>query len=223
VACIYVIEHVASKRRYVGQTIKPLLVRWQDHVSLAMRDGGSYIHHAICKYGPNAFRVRVLEECSVADLHAREIHYIALLKSNVKGRGFNLSAGGDGGRNSITPETRAKISKTKRGVKFGKYSAAHCEAIRQGKLASGYKHSPETIAKIKAKVAGRVIPPEVRAKISAGLRASRKFKLTAAQASEIRTLVASHSDNALARMFSISRRPIARIRAGTYEGPMLED
>lgn len=219
---IYVVTHTATGRVYVGQTTKVRPIeRWQDHVSFANRGGDTYFCRALRKYGKDAFTFDVVEHCNGDVINEREAYYIKLLQSNKKSFGFNSSTGGDNANNSRSEEVRRKISRTKKGISSGPCSEKKKRAISDAKMASGYRHSAETINKIKI---SRAKYPRLteshRIAISNGLRIARKWKLTSSQASDIKRLVEMRSDKSLSEEFGVSRRTVSHIRRGTYEGPM---
>lgn len=85
--------------RYVGQTQKPLIVRWRNHVAKATAGTRTALGACIRKYGPDSF---VIEQLSTHDTRsaalAAEIAAISrlgTLTSDGRG-GLNLTPGGDG-------------------------------------------------------------------------------------------------------------------------------
>ena len=92
---IYIYEHKATGKGYVGLTINRNRRAWQ-HAALA-RSGkarpGS-IQHALHQFGPDAFSFRVLEENIPGPLlPLRERHWIEAMKT-LKPNGFNQNRGG---------------------------------------------------------------------------------------------------------------------------------
>jgi len=105
---IYLIEHSASAKKYVGQTVshrknhdryRPFGAngRFRDHISEALnntkRKQCTYLNNAIRLYGADAFKVRVLEVCERGLLDQREIYYISEY-SSLFPNGYNLTTGG---------------------------------------------------------------------------------------------------------------------------------
>jgi hypothetical protein len=114
---IYCHIHVASGRRYVGQTRLSMERRWWQHVYDAIRgfSGSRAFAAAICEYGPNAFAHEVLETCETqAAGNEAETKWIGHYDSLVPG-GFNLKFGASGGKGDVHPETCARISVAKTG------------------------------------------------------------------------------------------------------------
>jgi group I intron endonuclease len=113
---IYLIEHTASGKQYVGQTLshrknheryRPFgaVGRFRDHISEALnntkRKQCTYLNNAIRLHGADAFTVRVLEVCERALLDTRESHYISEY-SSLYPTGYNLTTGGKGMRAMTT-------------------------------------------------------------------------------------------------------------------------
>lgn len=62
-ATVYLIANKVSGRCYVGVTRFAIEKRWQEHVWLAARQGRTYLHRAIRKYGAEAFQVTAVASC----------------------------------------------------------------------------------------------------------------------------------------------------------------
>ena len=149
---VYLIWNKVNGKKYVGQTVQPLKVRFNEHVR---KKDNMLIGKAIRKYGKENFYCGVIKTCeSKEELDYWEKFFIAALKSK-KTYGYNLTDGGEGfiGYHP-TPEMRAKQS-----------------AIHKGK-----PHSPEWCAKISAAHKGKTISVEQRAKISATSRGNNPYK-----------------------------------------------
>lgn len=131
---IYLIEHTASGKKYVGQTLshrknheryRPFGAtgRFRDHISEATnntkRKQCTYLNNAIRLYGAETFTVRVLEVCEREVMDARESHFIAehacLFPS-----GYNLTLGGKGARAVATVENASTLNTPRQrgGCKF---------------------------------------------------------------------------------------------------------
>lgn len=218
---IYRVKHGATGRVYIGQSGRKrrlgAIARWRDHVSSAMRGSKTFFHCAIRKYGEAAFEFEVIEQCLQALANDRERFHIAAHKSNVKGFGFNMSEGGDGGQNVKSEEVRRRISITKTGVPLGPCSPEKAKAISEAKLASGHRHSEETIRRIKEGRSHVIsLTPEWRENIRVGLVKSATYKLTPEQVKLVEASL-SLSDSTLAEKFSVSRKMIWRIRNSRYK------
>lgn len=181
---IYMIEHVASGRKYIGKSVD-VERRLRRHFSPAeVRRSPAHIHRAIAMYGREAFSCSVVEECSDdASARHRETHWIRTLGTRTPA-GFNLTDGGDGATGARfirSPEYRAKM--------------------RAAKL--GGSHSAETRAKMSAAHMGRSKSPETREKMSAyqsDRTAQHRARLGAAH------LGTTHSDETRAKISATKRR-----------------
>jgi group I intron endonuclease len=116
------------------------------------------VGRAINKHGVDAFEVTVLQECADPDaLNAAERDWIRELRT-FKPEGYNMTLGGEGILGlKHTDETKAKMSRTRTGVKLGPMSPSHKAAylarkVKTGKgprpNARGWHHSEEAKAKI---------------------------------------------------------------------------
>ena len=108
---IYSLTHVATGKRYVGQSIN-IEARWRQHQK--GRDL-SAIGAAIAKHGWSAFLAEVLQECPRDGLNEAEARWIARL-GTLSPAGYNLRTGG-GQNAAFSDEVRARISQaTKAGL-----------------------------------------------------------------------------------------------------------
>lgn len=93
---IYLITNNINKKVYVGQTSRPLKVRWAQH----LQDSETLdyaLYKAMRKYGKENFSIEILEECSFEDLNDKEIYYIEKYNSyinNENSNGYNMTKGG---------------------------------------------------------------------------------------------------------------------------------
>jgi len=171
---IYVITNNLNGKQYVGQTVD-----FKSRIRHHKRCKNSTIGRAIQKYGWENFSVEVLEECESREkLNERKIFWIAKLNC-MKPNGYNLTSGGETNK-KVADEVRKKLSdyNKARGIK---------PPPRTGKEPwnKGKKWSDETRKKLSeshlgqpAYWKGKHLPGEVRAKISATLKAlTAKMKL----------------------------------------------
>lgn len=211
VGIIYLITCTANGKVYVGQTRQSLQERWQGHLDFSRRPSAStYLANAIRKYGRDAFSIEVLCESPVEELNAKEIEYIALYSANDRLKGYNMSLGGDGGQNSISPEVRLKISRTKKGVSHGP-----CKEETKQKISAANKgrcRTEEQRLRIKQSREYGPLTDEHRKAISAGLKKTAKYKLSEAQRAAVVAKLETHSDAQLAAQYEVSRKMIWRIR-----------
>ena len=131
---IYLIEHTASGKKYVGQTLshrknheryRPFgaVGRFRDHISEAVnntkRKQCTYLNNAIRLYGAEAFTVSVLEVCEREVMDARESHYITE-NASLFPTGYNLTTGGKGARAVANVENASTLNvpRQRGGCKF---------------------------------------------------------------------------------------------------------
>lgn len=140
---VYVIQHVASGRVYVGKA-NDVVRRWRGHLSSARRGKGQYFHAAIRKYGEAAFSFSEIHSfASEGEALEAEREIIASRRSNEEGYGFNLNSGGKGGA-SLAASTKAKIGAIARGRKASSETRARMSASQRARA----PHSEETRAKL---------------------------------------------------------------------------
>jgi group I intron endonuclease len=178
---VYCITHVETGRQYIGKSVD-IERRWAEHRSART---GWAIGHAIRKYGAGEFSFEILERCdSDSEALAAEKYWIEWYGS-VAPVGFNLTSGGDGAVPSEETRKRMSVALTgrpgrphseedkakmrgKRAPHSKPRSAEHCEKLSESRR--GKKRGPQTsewIEKRKAKIRGRAMSPEQRAKLSA--------------------------------------------------------
>lgn len=90
---IYQIIHLQSGFKYVGQTTRPPIKRWREHLYSLRKNKHSnrYLQAAWSKYGENSFRFEIIKEFNTLDeLNQAEIELIKT-GSNL----FNLADGGN--------------------------------------------------------------------------------------------------------------------------------
>ena len=97
---IYLVEHEASNRQYVGLTIVSIEERWRRHVEQAAMGrikSVDSLHAAVREHGPDQFSIRVIDRGTTkAGLENRERDWIAKLNTRSP-NGFNISPGGGSG------------------------------------------------------------------------------------------------------------------------------
>lgn len=165
---IYAIIHQDSGRRYIGSS-KAIEKRWRQH----LRELGADSHHsahlqrAWNRYGCNAFRFVVLEQCGEDERLDREQAWLTVTRAANPEHGFNILATAHCGARPhgkrdpavgqkisaalkgrpLSEERKRKIGAAHLGKKRGPHSPEHCERIRQASLK--HRHSQATKDKIK--------------------------------------------------------------------------
>lgn len=145
---IYVlIDPITLIIKYIGQTTLALNKRLIGHLSQKSNDKRGTWIKSLKRRGLIPI-IEELDSCDYEELNFWETHYIFLFRS----WGFELKNSNFGGDcNPITEETRRKISASKKGKSYNR---------------PNYRHSAETILKIKKSNTGKKRDPEVGIKIS---------------------------------------------------------
>jgi len=128
---IYKITNNITKNIYIGQTIKDVKKRFNDHCSLGSKC--PKISSSIQKHGRENFTIEVIERCnSIEELSKREEYWIKELNSIENG--YNLTAGGD--RVVFTDEVKRKMSLSHKGKKLSKEHKASISLANSGRSLS---------------------------------------------------------------------------------------
>jgi group I intron endonuclease len=183
---IYTITHIATGRKYVGQSID-VHRRMTDH----RRGGRGRLALAIAKYGWDAFAWEIVETCEEERLNEREEHWISHFAC-VHPRGFNLTTGGKAA-SRVSEETRQKIAAAGRGRRQGPETIAKRIASRAASPnGRGYKMPEHAIVKREATkraqgLPGRAWTPEQRAAKAEQMRGRKLSEDARRKLSEART------------------------------------
>lgn len=107
---IYVVENTINGKKYVGQTVQPLKVRWQRHCRKE-QSGCVALASAIAKYGADAFKVSEVAQASTKEeLNSLEAQLVVALGTVAPG-GYNLrSGGGSKGRHSSGSKEKMAVA-----------------------------------------------------------------------------------------------------------------
>lgn len=166
--------------KYVGFTIRPIAVRWKQHIHQArIKKSCPLLQNAINKYGPEAFTITEIYSSEDIDhtLNVMEPHFIREHNTHVDDGGYNLSVGGEKGwlGRKHTQETKQKmrlahLGKKKPNVIRKPHSEETKQKIRLAHLGkSRGPHSEETKEKIRKSAAERariMFPKKVMQKIN---------------------------------------------------------
>lgn len=142
---IYLLTHIDSGRKYVGQSTN-IYARLRSH---AYGLGGGAIGRAVLDHGWDAFKSEILEECPEEELNTAEQRWIAAHASMMP-NGFNTHSGGnrpglgDGFIGASTTQRQARSRKA-RAEAGGKQIAVMLTPSAAAKLAA-WVAKGETIA-----------------------------------------------------------------------------
>ena len=187
--CVYMHTNKINGKKYIGQTCREPEKRWGKNG--CEYENSPHFYNAILKYGwDNFFHEILFTGLTHEQADKMESYLINFYKSNNKNFGYNIRGGGSNG--ALGGETKRKISQANKGKKLSiEQRKAMSERFRgennpnygNHKLAGknnpnygnhwnagennyfyGKKHTPETIAIIRAKNIGRVHSEEEKAK-----------------------------------------------------------
>jgi group I intron endonuclease len=169
---VYLVTNKINGKQYVGQTVKKLNLRWNEHTS--SKSNGA-LQRAIRKHNKENFSLLILHECTTKEeMDFVESFYISFLNTRAH-NGYNLTNGGEGRsgyhlseeakkriseKNSghvMSEEQKAQVSKRHKGIKLGPRSEETKRKISIGNM--GKKYSEESIRKGALKRTGKKRAP----------------------------------------------------------------
>lgn len=105
---IYKITNKINGKIYIGQTIRPIEIRFKAHCDVSSKSRA--IHSAIKKYGKENFSLELVQECiSMDDLNRMEVFWIRWFNC-ISPNGYNLTDGGNNQRPSNITKERLSIN-----------------------------------------------------------------------------------------------------------------
>ena len=190
---IYLIQNLVNGMVYVGQTVRSLKIRYNQHKTVTSK---SYLSRVINKHGiDNFFMYEIDFAYEKESLDKLEQKYIDLYQC-MSPNGYNCKDGGASGKH--TEESKKKISEAKKNPSDEarkKISETHkgkiVSAETRKKISEAQKNrSDETRKKISEAGKGRIFSAEHKAKLSEAkkgkvLSAEHKAKLSEAQKGRI--------------------------------------
>ena len=177
---IYKATNKIDGKCYIGQTIKGLKRRKQEHSNAK---DGCYFHNAIHKYGFDNFEWEVIEECdSKEELDEMEFHYIKQYDS-FKPNGYNLTLGGNKGTYGWIPseETKNNIRKSLKSSWKDPNSTFNSKEYREKLKGCNAGEKSFWYGKSRPEIIGENNPakkPEARKKISESKKGKKRPDLT---------------------------------------------
>ena len=125
---IYLIYNKINGKKYVGQTTRALIERWNEHCIPSRIEFP--IDRAIKKHGKENFEISILAEVdSITELNALETFYIEQQHS-LSPDGYNLHTGGL--NHQVSNETRMRMSQSHRGKPLSEEHKARIFAATNG-------------------------------------------------------------------------------------------
>lgn len=110
---IYCVLHIASGRRYIGQTTGDLDKRWAAHVNSSKGRKRVYFTNAIRKHGSDSFIIEEIDRAfSKEELDYLEDYWIRYYHTLDPKQGFNAKSGGHHGKHSKA--ARRRMSKSQK-------------------------------------------------------------------------------------------------------------
>lgn len=104
---IYKITNILNGKSYIGQTSKTVETRFRRHIKQSKQKLSHrccYIANAIHKYGPQSFKIEILEQVeTIEQANDRECYWISELKTQHP-NGYNIQLGGN--NRSVTDDYR---------------------------------------------------------------------------------------------------------------------
>lgn len=179
---VYYIKNKINDKYYIGLDSTNYQRRWKRHVKDARRHSdGEYIKHIqlidkkIAEYGVENFEYKeIYFSNNFEELKMGEKKFIQYYNSFVsKGRGYNLTLGGDGCFGFVhSPETIIKLKQINKGKKLSEKTKKEISKSRKGRFAGknhpnyGKHLSKETKQKISKSETGKIVSEETKKKQS---------------------------------------------------------
>lgn len=202
-----IVENPTGKIRYIGRT-KDLKARWRAHKKASRGSKQQKtIHRHMREVGVENFHPERLWTSEFAEVFAEERAIIKMMKDSCPGQLLNVSDGGMGGALTHSPETKARMSASKKGKTLTPEHRAKIGAAQKGKMIS-----PECRAKLSAARTGKPLTSETKAKMSLALKGKPQTPVAIeARAAAMRGL--KRSEEAKTSIRAAQQRRRARERA----------
>lgn len=172
---IYCITNKINNKVYIGKSVKSAHLRWNQHKKHAENGSTLYIHSAIRKHGIENFIFEIIDNAinkeELADL---EKYHIYLAGSFDRNNGYNLTKGGEGGRNKYIKGSKTSEETKKKMSDSHKLLTPHENSLKALRDNPGHKYStPETREKVYKQT--RKIVKDDKGNTFDGLQEAAKF------------------------------------------------
>lgn len=140
-AFIYKITNLINNKIYIGETVRDIDVRWNEHKSVSLNERGHgynyHLHNAIRKYGIENFIIEEIEQCDDEKRFERETYYIQLYNSNNKENGYNYVVEGEGASPYLTQDFLDAWNEGLRIQQIAEKLGCHYATVSKRLLANG--------------------------------------------------------------------------------------
>jgi group I intron endonuclease len=146
---IYKVTNTINDKIYIGQTIRTLKLRKQQHLNRVANGSDFHFHNALRKYGNDKFIWDILDTAETQEeLDKKEQYWIKTLRAMDYDVGYNLREGKENGR--LSEESKAKIRQAAIGRKASAATKLKMSLSKIGEKNSFYgkKHTAVTKAAI---------------------------------------------------------------------------
>jgi group I intron endonuclease len=107
---VYVITNEVNEKRYVGQTVSTIPVRWELHLGKARGHSRFYLYRAMRKYGVNRFSIAMVETVTTIEaLKEAQKRWIRDLGSDDPERGYNVATGDESSPEGPKRQSMARV------------------------------------------------------------------------------------------------------------------
>lgn len=189
---IYLVTNTINGHQYVGQSVN-IKRRWMEHKCPSSILNNRVINRAYRKYGTDAFKYEVIEECSEEQLDERERFWIAKLHP-----AYNMNEGGAGNKGHHHSEETKKLLSVKAKVQWENKSEKEKGMIITHNLKGpgiGHPVSEETREKLRKANLGVRLSEETKRKISLSNKGKNDNK------GHYKTIVACKDDGLIIGVF----------------------
>ncbi len=170
-------------RIYIGQSVD-VLDRWRCHKNIYNKNK-TKLYYSFMKHTPSKHKFKLIERCSKSALNEREQYYIEKYDTFETEHGLNLTSGGDSNV-VLSKETRAKISKARKGKPSTRKNFKHTDETKEylRMIATGNTHwlgkthTDESKDKIRKYRIGSITSSKTRIKITESLIGKKRANST---------------------------------------------